>query len=219
MTERDALIRSWDRNAGNWIRVVRQGLIRSRRAGPDDAVLNAIAELAPKRLLDIGCGEGWLVRAAVARTGCGAVGIDGAAALIDAARAADAMNTYQMMDYDSFAASDIGGDFDVAVFNYSLFVDDVVPLLRAAAKRLAPGGAVVIQTPHPGDGREDGWRVEDFSAFDGGDWATMPWYYRTLESWRTVLREAGLEIRKMREPAAEDGRVLSLLMICVPIQA
>jgi 2-polyprenyl-3-methyl-5-hydroxy-6-metoxy-1,4-benzoquinol methylase len=212
----DALAWSWDRNAGNWTRVVREGLIPSRRAGTDEAILNAVAKLAPKRLLDIGCGEGWLVRAAVARTGCTAVGIDGAATLIDAAQAADSMSLYRVVDYDSFAASDIGAGFDVAVFNYSLFAEDIAPLLRAASARLAPGGVIVIQTLHPGDGTEDGWRMEDFTAFDGGDWAAMPWYYRTLGSWRAVVRDAGLEVRDIREPKAEDGRILSLLLICAP---
>jgi 2-polyprenyl-3-methyl-5-hydroxy-6-metoxy-1,4-benzoquinol methylase len=216
MNRDDALTRSWDRNAENWTRVVRDGLIPSRRAGTDDAVLEAIAERTPKRLLDIGCGEGWLIRAAIARTGCVAVGIDGAPTLIEAAQIADPMSAYHVLDYDSFAASDIGADFEVAVFNYSLFTEDVAPLLRVTASRLAPGGAIVIQTLHPGDGQEDGWRTEDFTAFDGGDWAAMPWYYRTLGSWRAVLSDAGLEVRETREPKAEDGRVLSLLMVCAP---
>jgi 2-polyprenyl-3-methyl-5-hydroxy-6-metoxy-1,4-benzoquinol methylase len=214
MTEHDQLIRCWERNAENWTRVVREGLIPSRRAGTDDAVLGAIAECRPKQLLDIGCGEGWLIRAAVVRTGCGAVGIDGAAALIAAARAADPANTYHVLDYDSLAGSDIGADFDVAVFNYALFAKDIVPLLRAAAARLAPDGVIVIQTLHPGDGQQDGWRVEDFAAFGGGgDWTAMPWYFRSLKSWRAVLRAAGLAIRELREPTA-DRRILSLLMIC-----
>jgi 2-polyprenyl-3-methyl-5-hydroxy-6-metoxy-1,4-benzoquinol methylase len=216
MNRDDALTRSWDRNADNWTRVVRGGLIPSRRAGTDDAVLDAIAERPPKRLLDIGCGEGWLVRAAIVRTGCAAVGIDGAGALIEAAQIADPVSAYHVLDYDSFAASDIGADFDIAVFNYSLFTEDVAPLLRVAASRLAPGGVIVIQTLHPGDEQEDGWRTEDFTAFDGGDWAAMPWYYRTLGSWRAVLSDAGLEVRETREPKAEDGRVLSLLMVCAP---
>jgi 2-polyprenyl-3-methyl-5-hydroxy-6-metoxy-1,4-benzoquinol methylase len=216
MNKGDALSRSWDRNAENWTRVVRDGLIPSRRAGTDQAVLDAIAGRAPKRLLDIGCGEGWLIRAAVARTGCTAVGIDGAVALIEAAQTADPANSYHVLDYEGFASSDIGTDFDVAVFNYALFAEDIGPLLRAAVSRLAPGGVIVIQTLHPGDGREDGWRTEDFTAFDGGDWAAMPWYYRTLGSWRSALNDVGLEVHDIREPAAEDGRVLSLLMVCAP---
>lgn len=213
MTFDQALAESWDRNAANWTRAVRDGLIPSRRAGTDAAILDAVAECAPSRLLDIGCGEGWLIRAVTARTGCACVGIDGAEALIAAARGADPVNDYRVLDYSGLAAADIGADFDVAVFNYSLFAQDVVPQLQVAAARLARQGAVVIQTLHPGDGREDGWLVEDFAAFAGGDWAAMPWYYRTLDSWRTALWTAGLRIRDLREPSA-DGRPLSLLMIC-----
>jgi 2-polyprenyl-3-methyl-5-hydroxy-6-metoxy-1,4-benzoquinol methylase len=214
MTADKALSESWDRNAANWTRVVRGGLISSRKAGTDDAILGAIAELAPARLLDIGCGEGWLTRAVIARTGCAAVGIDGAADLIAAARAADPAGRYHVLDYDGLGACDVGTDFDVAVFNYALFAADIAPLLRASASRLAPGGMIVIQTLHPGAGQADGWRSEDFTAFDGAGWAPMPWYYRTLDSWRAVIAEAGLEVRDMREPTKEDGRILSLLMIC-----
>jgi SAM-dependent methyltransferase len=213
MTFDQTLAQSWDRNAANWTRVVREGLIPSRRAGTDAAIVDAIAERAPRRLLDVGCGEGWLIRAVTARTGCVAVGIDRAGELIAAARAADPANDYRVLDYNGLAAADIGTDFDVAVFNYSLFAEDIVPQFRAAAARLTPHGPVVIQTLHPGDGRQDGWLVEDFAAFAGGDWAAMPWYYRTLESWRATLRDAGLHIRDLREPSA-DGRALSLLMIC-----
>ncbi|MDB5395957.1 MAG: putative methyltransferase [Rhodospirillales bacterium] len=213
--------RSWDRNAGNWTRAVRDGLIPSRRAGTDEAILQAIAERGPKRLLDVGCGEGWLIRAVVGRTGCAAVGIDGAEALSAAARAADPANSYLTMDYDAFAADPsigIGADFDVIAFNYSLFTKDIAPLLQAAASRLTPEGAIIIQTLHPGPvGEEqDGWRVEDFSVFAGEDWAAIPWYFRRLESWCVVLRDAGLDICERREPAA-DGRMLSLLIICAPI--
>jgi SAM-dependent methyltransferase len=213
MTFEATLAQSWDRNASNWTRVVRDGLIPSRRAGTDAAILDAIAERMPKRLLDIGCGEGWLIRAASARIGCAAVGVDGAEALIAVARAADPANEYRVLDHSGLATAGIGADFDVAVFNYSLFAQDIVPLLRAAADRLAPRGAILIQTLPPGDGRGDGWLVEDFAAFDGGGWAAMPWYYRTLDSWRITLRNAGLVMRELREPSV-GGRRLSVLMIC-----
>jgi SAM-dependent methyltransferase len=211
-----ALTESWDRNSANWTRVVREGLIPSRRAGTDAAILDAIAGCRPRWLLDIGCGEGWLIRAAEAATGCAGVGIDGSAALIAAAQAADSVNRYAVLDYETFISGDddIGADFDVAVFNYSLFTEDIVPLLRAAAARLVAGGTVIIQTLHPAGQGEDGWRTEDFSAFEGGDWAAMPWYCRSLEAWRAVLGDAGLSLREMREPAAGDGRLLSLLIIC-----
>lgn len=215
--DRDRTLKdSWDRNAGNWTRVVRDGLIPSRRAGTDAAILAAIAECSPRWLLDIGCGEGWLVRAAEGIAGCAGVGIDGSAALIAAAQAADSVNRYAVLDYETFVSGDddIGADFDVAVFNYALFAEDIAPLLRAAASRLAPGGTLIIQTLHPTGQGDDGWRNEDFSAFAGGDWAAMPWYSRTLESWQRALSDAGLALLETREPRADDGKVLSLLMVC-----
>jgi 2-polyprenyl-3-methyl-5-hydroxy-6-metoxy-1,4-benzoquinol methylase len=212
------IVRSWDHNAASWSRVVRAGLIASRKAGTDAAMLQAIASCQLKRLLDIGCGEGWLVRAAVARTGCEAIGIDAAASLIADARMADPVNSYFTHTYEDFANNGgrgLGADFDIVAFNYSLFTDDVGPVLRAAAGRLTPGGVVIIQTLHPGvaDPRHDGWRLEDFSAFAGEGWAPMPWYSRSLESWHAVLRDSGLAVRELREPET-DGRVLSLLMLC-----
>ena len=217
MDKDETLARSWEANAVNWTRVVRDGLIPSRSAGTDEAILSAIAEYAPRRLLDIGCGEGWLIRAATGRTGCAAVGIDGAAALIAAARAADPASRYLRMDYDIFTArnvDEIGADFDVAVFNYALFAEDIAPLLRAAAARLAPDGVIIIQTLHPAGQGADGWRTEDFSTFAGGDWAPMPWYCRSMASWRAAIAAAALEVRDMREPKSTDGRVLSLLIVC-----
>jgi SAM-dependent methyltransferase len=217
MTFDKDMARSWDRNAGNWTRVVREGLIASRRAGTDAAILHTIAERAPRWLLDIGCGEGWLIRAAEAVAGCAGVGIDGSAELIAAAQAADSVNRYAVLDYAAFVAGDddVGGDFDIAVFNYALFAEDIAPLLRAAASRLTTDGALIIQTLHPGASGDEGWRTEDFAAFGAGDWAPMPWYARSLAGWRATTAEAGLEV-EMREPRAQDGRVLSLLMVCTP---
>jgi 2-polyprenyl-3-methyl-5-hydroxy-6-metoxy-1,4-benzoquinol methylase len=212
------IVRSWDHNAGNWTSLVRGGLIASRKAGTDAAILQAVCARAPRRLLDIGCGEGWLVRAAAARTGCAAIGIDGAEALVADARVADPVSSYFTLTYEDFAESrgiGLGADFDVITFNYSLFTPDIACLLRAAASRLTPDGVVIIQTLHPGlaGPGPDGWRVEDFSAFAGGDWAEMPWYSRSMESWHAAVSDAGLTVRERCEPAA-DGRALSLLMIC-----
>jgi len=79
MERTKALIESWDKNAANWARAVREGLIPSRRAGTDDAIVSAIFSRRPSRILDVGCGEGWLIRRICQLTNCVAVGIDGSA--------------------------------------------------------------------------------------------------------------------------------------------
>lgn len=215
------LAESWDKNAGNWTRAVREGLIPSRRAGTDAAVVDVIVALKPARLIDVGCGEGWLIRRLTRALGCTAVGIDGSRQLVADAQTADPGNDYRVMTYGELiaGAGPFRDPFDVAVFNYSLFDEAAPQLLAAARPLLGPGGTVVIQTLHPwslppGEPYRDGWRVENFSAFENQDWAPMPWYFRTLESWLGVVRDAGLMLTDLKEPAAEPGgRPLSLLMV------
>jgi SAM-dependent methyltransferase len=219
MTHARDLEQSWIANAANWTRAVREGLIPSRKAGTDAAIVEAIVTRRPKRLLDIGCGEGWLVRAVTAQAKCDAVGIDGSADLVRDAAQADSANRYAVLPYGDLVAGrhDLSGGFDVIAFNYALFDEDITPLLTAARYLLTPRGALVIQTLHPNAfaGAAEGWRTEDFSAFQNQNWTPMPWYLRSLDSWRAAIARAGLKIVEAREPkAAPDGPPLSLLLVC-----
>lgn len=220
MSRKSDLEDSWQRNADNWTRAVRDRLIPSRNAGTDAAIVDTVVQRKPTRFLDMGCGEGWLVRAIADKTGCTAVGLDGTAALIEAAQAADPDGCYRTLSYDDVitGAPVPNAPFDVIAFNYALFEKDIVPLLSATRRLLVENGKIVIQTLHPdndpGDGK-DGWREEDFAAFENEAWAKMPWYFRTTESWEAVFTAAGLSLVGMEEPAADaDGAPLSLLMIC-----
>ena len=58
---------SWHPNADAWIDAVRSGSIGSRRRGTDAAVVAACAAQPGLRVLDVGCGEGWLARALAAQ--------------------------------------------------------------------------------------------------------------------------------------------------------
>ncbi|TQV78343.1 class I SAM-dependent methyltransferase [Denitrobaculum tricleocarpae] len=226
MDQREALASSWSKNAENWTRAVREGLIPSRGAGTDDAIVEAICCRKPQSFLDVGCGEGWLVRRIVKRTGCHALGIDGSAQLIADARQADPDGRYQVVDYRELVERRAGFDesFDVIAFNYALFDEEASRLLEAIRPYLSAGGRIVIQTLHPWAlSREghylDAWRREDFSAFKNQDWTSMPWYFRTLASWHDVIRNAGLMMAELREPAAKPGGLpLSLLLICAAFE-
>lgn len=223
MDRSERLTASWDSNAANWTRAVRDRLIPSRRAGTDDAVVAAILSRRPKRLLDVGCGEGWLCRRIAEAATCEVVGIDGTPQLIEEARQADPNNRYEVVSYRDLAAGDYipDGQFDVVVFNYALLDEAVSELLAAARELLSNDGAIIIQTLHPWTLAEegqyiDGWRSEDFSAFENQEWSSMPWYFRRLSSWLEMIRGAGLLIHGIEEPAAKPGGLpLSLLMTCV----
>ena len=59
----EAILRVWHDSAAPWSRAVREGRIASRRRVTDAAVLAAIHARAPRSVIDLGCGEGWLSRA------------------------------------------------------------------------------------------------------------------------------------------------------------
>jgi len=215
-TPEDALLDSWQHNAQAWIDAVRSGSIESRRQVTDQAILLAILGRQPERVLDLGCGEGWLLRALGDR-GVEAVGVDGERALVDAARAAGSAEVH-LASYAKLAAGQacVGKDYDLICANFALLQQDIIPLLTAMNALLVPGGALVIQTLHPwgmADGDyQDGWREESFAGF-AGDWQVMPWYFRTLASWLNALDMAGLRLVGLQEPQHPQSALPQSLLL------
>lgn len=215
-----ALELSWEQNAQAWTTVVREHGIASRREATDAAILVACERAAPGRVLDVGCGEGWLSRALAAR-GAEVLGIDGSEALIDGARAAGGGPRFEVLSYDALAGSPAlaQGPWDVVVCNFSLLGEQLASPLRALTARLAGDGRLLIQTVHPwtvAAGEPpyaDGWRTETFSRMTGHFNAPMPWYFRTLSSWVELLMQAGLELTVLDEPRGMSSPMpLSLLL-------
>lgn len=214
------IIDSWTDNADAWTQVVRDGLIPSRRAGTDAAIVAACLSYGTGPLLDVGCGEGWLVRA-MAADGVTAHGVDVSAPLIDRARELGGggfdVATYAQLDAD---AALVAGPWQTIVCNFALLGDPLHPLLAALRRRLAPGGRVLVQTVHSWSARGDApyhnaWRTERFDAFAVPFPTPMPWYYRTLGSWVRELDLAGLRVVQLDEPVhPETGAPLSLLLHC-----
>lgn len=213
----DALMQSWQHNAQAWIEAVRSGAIESRRQVTHQAILLAVLGQQPERVLDLGCGEGWLLRA-LAERGIAAVGVDGDATLVQAARAAGSTHVH-LGSYEQLAEAqvDVGTAYDLICANFALLQQDIIPLLTAVSALLRPGGVLVIQTLHPwavanGD-YQDGWREESFAGFQG-QWQPMPWYFRTLSSWLRALEMAGLRLVSLDEPQHPQSAVpQSLLMV------
>jgi 2-polyprenyl-3-methyl-5-hydroxy-6-metoxy-1,4-benzoquinol methylase len=214
------IVDSWTDNAAAWTQVVRDGLIPSRRAGTDAAIVQACLRYADGAVLDVGCGEGWLVRELHTRS-IDATGIDVSAPLIASAQASGggsfAVVTYADLEREPTI---VAGPWRLIVCNFALLADPVHTLLAALRTRLQPGGTLLIQTVHPWSARGDApyrseWRTESFTAFTVPFPTAMPWYYRTLAGWVDECTRAGLSIRAVEEPLhPETGAPLSLLLHC-----
>ncbi|HEX7006812.1 MAG TPA: methyltransferase domain-containing protein [Alphaproteobacteria bacterium] len=151
---------SWRANAAAWTEAVRAQAIESRRVATDAAILRAALAARPALALDLGCGEGWLVRA-LADHGVTAVGVDGSAPLIDAA-VAEGGGTFLCVGYDDIAADPACccAGFDLVLANFALLDERVAPLFAALRGIMTARGQLLIQTAHgvdkpaqPDDGR------------------------------------------------------------------
>jgi SAM-dependent methyltransferase len=218
VTSREERLRtSWDANATAWTEAVRGGHIPSRRAGTDEAIVNACRRLRPHRVLDVGCGEGWLARALSPHVET-VVGIDASSELVKLARAAGGAD-YEVASYDQVVrdARVVPGPWDVIVCNFALLDDRPGPLLGALRSRLAPEGRILIQTVHPQNVPDAalgaGWREETFDSFGVLFPAAMPWYFRRLDDWLGEFTTVGLALLRTEEPSpAGTPNPLSLLL-------
>lgn len=214
----DEVIDAWKANADPWSDAVRGKKIRSRNLVTDQAVIDAVMSRNPKSVLDIGCGEGWLVRALNAE-GVECIGTDVVPALIKRARE-EGGGEFIVASYEDIASGKVHTRVDVVVANFSLIGKEAVDALVVRAPELLNDkGALVIQTPHPVVATEqnpyiDGWREGSWAGCGDNFSKPAPWYFRTLGTWVKLLRRSGLHLVDMREPVhPETGKPASVILI------
>src|ERR1700676_2168828 len=143
-----SIVESWRKNAEAWTAAVRERRIESRMLVTDRAIVDAVLSRSPRRVLDIGCGEGGLGRA-LADRGVELLGIDVVPSLIARAQAAGG-GDYRVASYEEAAAGALDFTADVAVCNFSLLGRESVETMFAAVPSLLRArGAFIIQTLHP----------------------------------------------------------------------
>lgn len=213
-----AILSAWLRNAAPWEAAVRERRIESRRLVTDQAIVVAVKDVAPRRVLDLGCGEGWLARA-LSADGIAVTGVDAVPELIEAARRQGG-GPFHVVAYEQLAAGVPGAPFDAVVCNFALLGEHSVEQVFAALPGLlAPGGHCIVQTLHPlvacGDAPyRDGWRDGSWAGIDGDFKEAAPWYFRTLESWVALFGRYELTLEALREPLHPvSGRPASVVLI------
>jgi 2-polyprenyl-3-methyl-5-hydroxy-6-metoxy-1,4-benzoquinol methylase len=210
------IIDSWSKNTDPWTAAVRSGEIESRTLVTNQAIIDAVRSRSPRTAIDIGCGEGWLVRAL---DGIAMSGVDVVPGLVDQAQRAGG-GDFRVLSYEAIGRGELAVQVDVAVCNFSLIgKESVEGIFRAAPSFLAPGGALIVQTVHPlmacGDAPYvDGWRAGSWAGFSSDFTDPPPWYFRTLESWVRLYADSGLRLVDLREPIHPGtGKPASLILI------
>ena len=117
-----------------------------RSAG--DIALEAVAEVAPKRVLEVGCGTAWFAARVQRELGADVVAIDQSTRMVELARAAGV--DARVGDVQELPFAD--GEFDCVAANWMLYhVPDLDRGLAEIARVLRTGGrlvAVTVGTDH-----------------------------------------------------------------------
>ena len=201
----------WVDAVEDWI-----GQDQSVRTGMLDSwMLDALGDVAGRRVLDIGCGEGRFCRL-LANLGAGVTGVDLTEGLVEKAlQLASHGETYMVGNAEDLADID-DESFDIAV-SYIVLVDldDYRASITAAWRVLKPGGRFIVCNIHPMRGcQSDGWiKQGDRKLFYPVDnytlegpreyhWWDRPFVnmHRTLFSYVMAFLDAGFVLEGLREP-------------------
>lgn len=193
---------------------------RSEPANPNDtmalpALLDAIGDVAGRRVLDLGCGDAALGRRLLSSGGASYHGVDGSQRMVEAARRilAGTIGTVERRDLEMFEP--FGYAYDLVVSQLALhYVADLDRILDVCAGGIDPGGRIVLSVIHPAitshDNRRDGedrtdWTVDDYfvagprrQRWLGGE---VDWHHRTVETYVATLLGAGFTLDHLSECA------------------
>ncbi|MEX2644689.1 MAG: class I SAM-dependent methyltransferase [Gaiellaceae bacterium] len=114
-----------------------------RGVNADDVAFEAVAEVSPRRVLEVGCGTGEFTERMARELGADVVAVDISGRMVEltAARGIDA----RVGDVQALPFED--AEFDVAVANWVLYhAPDVDMAIRELARVLRPGGRLVAAT-------------------------------------------------------------------------
>ena len=185
---------------------------------PMVALLRLVGDVSGLRLLDLACGHGRLARE-LARRGGGVVGVDISAALLEMARAREAVSLLHIAYVYADAASPgvlEGEIFDGVVCSFGLSdIDDLDGAIATVARVLRLGGFFVFSMLHPcfpgweakqarpswrpGRGYyEEGWWLAD-----GPPHGLRPKVganHRMLSTYLNTLARNGLVVEEVAEP-------------------
>jgi SAM-dependent methyltransferase len=202
------IIAEWDKAADHLIEWSDEGDF-ARKYLLNPAIFELLGDVQGMRILDGGCGEGYLARL-LARRGAIMTGVEPATRLfnlcIQRERAEPQGITYLQQDICEFDIPD--PLFDRVILNMTLMdIPDLELAIAAASRALYPGGRLIATMLHPCfDEPMSLWprkkRVEVAEYFDEFilPQAFAPAFHRPLSTYLNLLIESGLTLKRVIEP-------------------
>lgn len=209
----------WDSSAEAWIASVDHDA--NRMYVLDKPMLEECGDLANKRVLDVGCGEGRFCRM-VAERGALPVGIDPTQRLISEARRLDPNSRYEVAYAEELPLEEDA--FDIVVSYLSLIdIADYRAAIKEAVRVLKPGGRLIIANlqsfattfDYPWlkdpNGNKIHFRVDHYNEERGNEVAwngiSVINYHRPLGDYMSALLEHGLILKSFREPLPDEDAI------------
>ena len=198
------IVESWKNNVDPWVTAVRDNEIESRCLVTNQAIIDAVIGENINSVLDVGCGEGWLVRE-LSKVGISSLGVDVVSGFIESAQQKGG-GRFNVMPYEKLSYAELNETFDSVVCNFSLLGNEsVIRLFSEIPFLLNKGGSFIVQTIHPvvGCGNasyKDGWRDGSWVGFSSDFYDPSPWYFRTMETWKKLFMSNGFNIKEIIEP-------------------
>jgi len=222
MSKSEIILKSWEGNAKAWIATIENNELESRKLVTNHAIVETVLAHLPSKVLDLGCGEGWLSRE-LRNHGIQVFGTDAIAALVESARKKDG-DFYFQYGYEQIAAGhhELPFPFDLVVINFALIDKEATEnLLHYLPSLLGPNGKLIIQTLHsfaiPPEEYKTGWKEGSWNGMKREFVLPYQWYFRTLENWMHLFSTAGFRLADLKEPVhPESGKPLSLIFVLKP---
>ena len=223
----DSSTRSWEQLAEEWAAQAPFNDYRNVFLMPQTFAL--LGEVAGKKVLDVGCGEGGYTRR-LAHKGAEATGIDGSPTMIEFARQRATQEGVTVV-YETRNANALDGladeSFDIALAAMSLMdVEDYVGAVAEISRVLRKGGELLMSITHPCfSGRGSRWHkeageykhfaVDNYSVDETweefiNDKFTRPVLFRhkPLQDFMAPLLAQGFRLTLFHEPTATPEQIL-----------
>ncbi len=164
-----------------------------------DFILNSFPDLKNKKVLEIGCGNGFILKE-LSKRGANCVGLEPGPQI---AEAEDGFGGIELIN-DFFPSSKIAGEFDLILhFNVLEHIENPVQSLIEQRILLKESGKIIFGIPNS----EPNLRTGDISIF-----AHEHYNYFTRDSFIYVAKSAGLAIDSI-ETGASNGMIFCSMLI------